>query len=47
LCKSQLINHFLLNHLALQLGSNFPHGLRCLRATTLSLLMPNVNSHSG
>ena len=37
----------LLNHLALQLGSNFPHGLRFLRATTLSLLMHNVNSHSG
>ena len=31
----------------LQLGSNFPHGLRFLRATALSLLMHNVNSHSG
>jgi len=47
LCKSQLINQFSLNHLALQLGSNFPHGLRFLRVTTLSLLMHNVNSHSG
>ena len=47
LCKSQLINHFLLNHLALQLGSNFRHGLRCLRTTALSLLMHNVNSQSG
>ena len=30
----------------LQLGSNFRHGLRCLRATTLSVLMYNVNSQN-
>ena len=39
LYKSQIVNHFLLNHLALQLGSNFQHGIRFLRATTLSFLI--------
>ena len=34
LCKSQLINQFLLNHLALQLGSNFAQRMN---ATTISL----------
>jgi hypothetical protein len=45
--RSPLINRKFSRNLALQLGSNFRHGLRCLRMTALSLLMYNVNSHSG
>jgi hypothetical protein len=44
--QKPVINHLLLNHLALLLGNNFPHGFRCLRATTLSLLMYNVISQN-
>jgi hypothetical protein len=36
----------LLHPLALLLGNNFLHGLRCLRVITLSLLMYNVISQN-
>jgi pimeloyl-ACP methyl ester carboxylesterase len=33
-------------NLGVQLGSNFRHGIRCLRMTALSLLLTNVNSQN-
>src|ERR687889_106690 len=47
LCRSFLINQFSAKNLALHLGNSFRHGFRCLRTTTLSILMPNVISQNG